>query len=145
MPSLAAQVLLLQALHASLQSVCPIVGVSVGNWASPQTTTTIWFDPTSTPAQQASCTSFIATFVPPATISAPVSFPSFINNFTAAEQTAIFGSNDAKIRQWIAIASSKGILNPTEAAIKSGLDYLVSQSIITAARETAILAAMAIN
>ena len=50
-----------QALHTTIEAVCPIVGVSIGA-ADDKTTWRVNFKPTATPDQQAAALAVLATF-----------------------------------------------------------------------------------
>lgn len=64
----------------------------------------------------------------------------FLGTFTPAELSTIMASNDVKIRTFLI---SKAGQSFTMAQVKTALDYLVAQNMLTATRETAILASTA--
>lgn len=60
--------------------------------------------------------------------------------FTSAEQSAILASTDPHVSLYRLEAAAAGTINLSSPIVKAALDYLVTAGLITAARETAILA-----
>lgn len=127
-------------LHMSLAASCPIDGVSVADWTKVATTTTVWYSPSSTAVQRATCQGIITSYVVPADPPKPMAFIDFLNLFTAAEQAAIVNATDTNVKVFVLQAVGQGTISFIDPRLKAGLDYLVAQSLLTAAREAQILA-----
>lgn len=69
-----------------------------------------------------------------------ITFLEFLALFTPAEQLAIASSSDANLKIWLLKATGTGQIDLTDPITKQGLDYLISISLLTSGRETAILA-----
>ena len=75
----------------------------------------------------------------PETVVVTVTFREFMALFTPAEQSAIVNSTDTQVKI-ILLQASAGAITLGDPVVKTDLDYLVSLGLITADRETAILA-----
>lgn len=127
-------------LHTALAASCPIDGVSVGDWTKVATTTTVWYSPSSTAIQKTVCQGIIASYVVPADPPKAMAFIDFLNLFTAAEQAAIVNAADSNVKLFVLQAAGQGTISFIDPRLKAGLDYLVSQGLLTVVREAQILA-----
>jgi hypothetical protein len=60
--------------------------------------------------------------------------------FTGSDQAAIINSTDTQVKLFILQAAGSSYINLADQTVKQGFDYLVSVGVLTASRETAILA-----
>ena len=70
-------------------------------------------------------------------------FLQFLALFTASEQTAIVDSTDTQVRLFLLMAAGASSVSLADPRTMQGLAYLVSIGLLTATRETAILASPA--
>jgi hypothetical protein len=98
------------------------------------------YDQGLTPAQLTAVQAVFAAHNPTKTLPPVISSEAFIGLFSALEQAALLGSTDANIRLWVTKAMAAGAVNLGDPLVKQGLDYAVSVSLLTAGRETTILA-----
>jgi hypothetical protein len=83
----------------------------------------------------------VAAFLAPPPAAPPtLTFLQFIALFAASEQAAIVASTDVQIKLFVMMATGSGGLQLTNPEVISGVNYLASSGVITAARATAILA-----
>lgn len=127
-------------LHMTLTASCPIDGVSVGDWTKVASTTTVWYSASATAAQKTACQGVIASYVVPADPPKQMGFIDFLNLFTTAEQAAIVNATDTGVKLFVLQAAGQGTISFIDPRLKAGLDYLVSQGLLTAVREAQILA-----
>jgi hypothetical protein len=79
------------------------------------------------PDTDAGVLAFQASLVPPPTIT----FLEFMALFTAAEQTAIFASNDTATKMFITMAAGSGGLSLANSEVISGVNYLATATTAT--------------
>lgn len=79
-------------------------------------------------------------YVPPATPAPHLTFLQFMALFTPAEQASIVNSTDTQVKLWLIMATGSGTIGLTDPDVVQGLAYAVSINLITAPRQTQILA-----
>lgn len=135
-------------LHAAVAAVCPILGVSVGNWAD-KTTWRVDYAAAATVQQQTAAAGVVTAFDPNASTNNPVILPfsEMLSRLTDAEYTGIMAAvaaqitaGNAAVPRWIDNAKALGInLNdPNTATVQN---KLVTANLLTSARVPVVFAA----
>ena len=122
-------------LHDKVASVCPIVGLAIGDPAD-RSTWRIDFSPSATSTQISDANALIASLTLPLK---PTVLPAleFWNRFTTAEQLA--AASNPQLNVFVVTALAYGSVDLSNSQTKQGLDAAVQAGAITSARETAIL------
>jgi hypothetical protein len=82
-------------------------------------------------------------YIAPPTEPTTLTFLQFMALFTPAEQASIVSSDDPQVKLFTLMAAGAGGILLSDSEVIAGVNYLVTNSILTAPRATAVLAGQA--